>query len=200
MKYCRTEGRAAKTVTKYGEIFRRVTDLSAELRRTSILGMDLKFVDEYRHRRVAAGRAPKTVYNESMILRQLVNFALSRGMISSDPLKGLRLKEPPPAPQPCWTADEVARILTASPEPQRAAFTLLAETGMRVGKLKWLAWEDVDRERNVLHVRPKPGWRPKTGDRRAIPMSPAVRALLDTLPRRGRWVLTAPPSERPPEG
>jgi len=52
----------------------------------------------------------------------------------------------------------------------------------------------------VIVIREKPGWKPKTGDQRAIPMSPAARAVLAALPRKGKWVFTAPPSRRYPKG
>jgi hypothetical protein len=55
-------------------------------------------------------------------VRQLINFALSRGLISAHPLRGLRINEPKPTPQPCWTSAEVGRILSASREPQRSIF------------------------------------------------------------------------------
>ena len=119
---------------------------------------------------------PKTLYTETVIVRQLVNFALSRQMIAEDPLRGLRIREPKPTPQPCWTAEEVERILAASPESHRAAFAILADTGMRFGELAHLTWGDVDFARNVLHIRAKGDWKPKTGDRRAVPMSPRVSA------------------------
>jgi integrase len=90
--------------------------------------------------------------------------------------------------------------LAASPTPQRFAFTILAETGMRVGELRWLTWDDVDFAHNVLHIRPKDEWRPKSGDQRAIPISPTVKQVLDTLPRRARWVLTAERSPVHPRG
>jgi integrase len=134
------------------------------------------------------------------VLRQLVNFALSRGLLATDPLQGLKLKKPKPAPQPCWAPAEVERILAASPEPERSVFLTLAETGLRIGELQHLTWEDVDLGRNVLHVRPKDGWRPKTGDQRAIPMTARVRSVLERLPRRGRWVFCARPSGKYPRG
>ena len=48
--------------------------------------------------------------------------------------------------------------------------------GTRVGALRWLTWDDVDPNLGVLHVRPKPDgtWKPKSGDIRAIPISPAA--------------------------
>ncbi len=71
---------------------------------------------------------------------------------------------------------------------------------MRFGELAHLTWDDVDFTRNVLHIRAKGDWKPKTGDRRAVPMSPRVSALLRSSPRRGRWVVTAPPSPLYPRG
>jgi integrase len=92
-----------------------------------------------------------------LIIRQLVNFAKSRRLVVIDPLAGLRLREPKPAPQPCWTQDEVDQILTSSNQPSQAALTILAHTGLRVGELKHLTWDDVDYLNNVLHIRPKDG-------------------------------------------
>jgi len=125
-----------------------------------------------------------------------VNFAKSRRLVANDPLAGLRLREPKPTPQPCWTQDEVDRILATASQPCQPALMILADTGLRVGELKHLTWDDVDYANNVLHARAKDGWKPKTGDQRAVPMSPRVRALLEGLPQHSdsMWVVTAPPS------
>jgi site-specific recombinase XerD len=200
MEFLRTEQRAPKTLVKYQHIFNRVLDLAKRRHARMIDGVNLQFVDAYRSERVAAEVAAKTLFTETVVLRQLVNFAMSRGMIHSDPLKGLRIKKPKPARQPCWTVAEVEKILQNSPEPERSRFMVLADTGMRVGELRHLTWHDVDFEHNLLHIRAKEGWRPKTGDQRAIHMTPRVRALLECLPRRGRWVFTAAPSSKYPAG
>lgn len=200
LKYARTEDRAAKTITKYTEVFGRVIELASDLGRTNILGIDLGFVDEYRHQRTAKGRAPKTIYNETMIIRQLVNFAGSRRMIQDDPLQGIKIKEPKPRPQPCWSPTEVELILVSSQGPQRSQFTVLADTGKRFGELRWLTWDDVDFEHNVIRIRPKEGWKPKTGDQRAIPMTDRVRSLLEARPRQHSWVFTSAPSAKYPQG
>lgn len=200
LKHARTEGRAQKTLQKYEDVYRRALQLASELRRKDILGIDLQFVDEFRHRRVETGKALKTIYNEAMIIRGLVNFAMSRGMITKDPLAGLKIKEPRPRPQPCWSPAEVEQILESCTDRQRPVLTILADTGKRIGELIWLTWDDVDFERNVLHIRPKDNWRPKSGDQRAVPMTPRVFELLKKLPRNHRWVLTAPPSTKYPQG
>jgi site-specific recombinase XerD len=200
LSHLRTERRASKTLTKYEAVLARLGELLRARRAASLMDLDIRAVDAYRKARVDARAAPKTIYTETVIIRQLVNFAISRGLIAEDPLRGLKITEPRPTPQPCWSPPEVERILAASPETHRAALTILADTGMRVAELSHLAWGDVDRGHNVLHVRPKEGWRPKTGDQRAIPMTARVRELVESLPRRGPWVVTALPSPRYPRG
>lgn len=205
LSYLSTEGKAKKTVQKVELVKRRLLDLAGRRKAKSILDVNLAFIDAYRAEAVARKRKPaqpKTVLNETVIIRQIVNFALSRKLITTDPLQGLKLKKVKSKSQPCWTRAQVDQILAASELPHKPAMAILAATGMRVGELKWLTWEDVDFDqgRGILHIRPKDGWKPKTGDQRVIPMQPAIRQLLQGLPRRSPWVLTSAPSARYPQG
>jgi integrase len=200
LKSLQTENRAAKTLAKYRKVFARFRDLAGRHHILTIDKVSRKLIDAYRNERVAAGVSPKTLYTETVILRQLVNFALSRELITVDSLRGMKLKKPKPTPQPCWTPAEVEQILTTSREAERSKFLVLADSGMRVGELKWLTWDDVDFGRNCLHIRPKDDWKPKSGDQRAIPMTPRVREFLASWPRRWRWVFTAAPSPKYPKG
>lgn len=137
---------------------------------------------------------------EVVIIRQMVNFALSRNKLKLDPLTGLKIKKAKPRPQPCWTRDEVDSILAAANGSHRPSLVLLAATGMRVGELRWLTWEDIDSGLGVIKIRPKDDWKPKTGDQRAIPIGAEARAQLSELCRRHRWVVTAASSRRYPHG
>lgn len=202
VRHLRTEAKAAKTLQKVELVQRRVLDLAARRKAKSILGVDLAFIDAYRAEAVARKpkpAEPKTLLNETVIIRQFVNFALSRNMINTDPLRGLKLKKVKSKPQPCWTRAQVDEILALAQAPHKPSLVMLAETGMRVGELKWLTWDDVDFDRDVLHIRPKDNWKPKTGDQRAIPMQ-GVREMLTRLPRTHRWVVTAVPSRQYPSG
>lgn len=204
--YLEGRRRAAKTMTKYEHGFKLFLDLAERRDAKSILQVDLAFADAFRRERKRHGSdepaSAKTVHSDLVLLRQLANFARRRKMIHIDPLAGLEMEKPKPRPQPCWTRDEVDQVLAAASEPQRGQLTLLAETGMRVGELRWLTWDDVDLKRGVLHIRPKPdgSWKPKSGDIRAIPISPAARTVLESLLRDTPWVVTARPSRKYPDG
>jgi integrase len=198
LAHLRTERRAQKTIGKCLLTLRRLSNLAERHHIHSSRQVDLNLVDAFRAERVAAGAKAKTVHNETVIIRQLINFALARNMIKDDPLKGLKLKNPKPTRQPCWTRDEVARILAAAKGHYHPLLVLLAETGTRIGELQFLTWDDIDFANSLIHIRPKDDWQPKTGDQRAIPMSPQARAVLERVPHHGRWVLTSKVSARFP--
>jgi integrase len=199
IQYLKSNGRAAKTLVKYRKIMERVRELADRRKARTILDINLQFADAYCSERVQADIAQRTIDDEKVVIRQLVNFALRRKLIAEDPLEGLELKKTKPTPQPCWSPAETETILAASEKPQQYVFQLLADTGMRIGEVIFLTWGDVDFERGVLHIRPKDGWKPKTGDIRSVPMTNRVMAMLTALPRKGRWVFTAARTKAHPE-
>jgi len=209
-EYLQTEGRAAKTMAKYEFAFKLFLDLANRRKVRSVLGVNQVFVDAFRAERKKATKAGadkdgrtaamKTVHNDTVLLRQVVNFAFRRGMIATDPLRGMKLSRPKPTPQPFWSRAEMNKIIAAAGDVQRPVFTMLAETGMRIGEVKNLTWDDVDFANGVVHIQAKEGWKLKTGDARVIPMSPVVKKLLTEQPRRTAWVFTAKASTKHPAG
>ncbi len=77
---------------------------------------------------------------------------------------------------------------------------VVSGVGDVAGETLTLLTQDVDFEGGLVHVRAKDGWKPKTGDRRAVPMTPEVRTTLEKLPKKHRWVFVAPPSGKYPTG
>jgi integrase len=140
----------------------------------------------------------KTTHNDVVVIKQLANFAVRRGLIRENPLKDLKLPQPQRTPQPYWTRDEVDRIIAAASTKYQALYHFLADTGTRIGEARWLTWGDVNFEKKVVHIRSKDGWRPKTGDERVIHLSVELQHMLAQLPRSSKWVFTAPRTVRHP--
>jgi integrase len=98
------------------------------------------------------------------------------------------------------SADERKQLLDAcraSPFPSLGLIVLLAlSTGMRRGELKALRWPDVDFNRGVIVLH-----KTKNRERRAVPISSAVRPLLQEHGRVRRLdtdlVFLAPGSDKP---
>jgi site-specific recombinase XerD len=200
--YLSAEGRAKKTLAKYRKVFARTKALAVTRGVADLRGINLTFADAYRKMRVEEGAQPKTIHVEMTVLKQLANFSVRRELIPINKMAGLKLKRPKPTRQPCWSLPQVHQILNAAAgSAYHSLFSLLALSGMRIGEAKHLAWDDVDIDRRVLNVRtkwigPEKGdhWKPKSGDERAIPLCESAIELLRSLPRRGRWVFSAPSS------
>ena len=200
LDYLTTEGRSQRTLAKYRWTFEQITAHAARRKTTLLSQLNLVFVDDYRKLRKAQNKAPKTLHNETTLIKQLINFALRRDLLASNPLKALKLTRPKPTPQPFWTPDQVQLILRALERNSLyPVYWLLAETGMRIAEAKFLTWADVDLEQNVLFIRPKKygdknelEWKPKTGDQRVVPISPRLLEVVQCLPHRSHWVFTRP--------
>jgi len=93
LKLLRTEAKAKRTLQKVELVVRRVEELSQRKRVTLLSSLGLSFLDAYRAERVEAGAMPRTVLNETVIIRQLVNFAVARNLLNRDPLAGLKIKK-----------------------------------------------------------------------------------------------------------
>lgn len=200
LQHLKVEERADKTLDKYEHVWKTMLEAARQRRLVNLSQLSLRFIDHYRSLRKEAGKAPLTIHNETTIIRQLVNFTLSRRMLAKDPLEGLKNPKPRPTKQPCWSPEEIERILAAAKEPQASIYLLLADTGMRIGEVQWLTWNDVDFERGLIHIQAKDGWKPKTGDARQINASGRVRVMLEQRSRKTPWVFCAARSQKYPEG
>lgn len=197
---CETEELRPKTISKYRQVLKDVAEFAESRNLDKLEQLDICFVDAYRQYRKQAGAKPKTIYTEVGVIRRLLLFAKTRRMLSEDPLEGLKLTEPKTEPQPFWSWDEVEQVLGSSSKVHRPVFTFLAETGLRIGELRWLTWDDVDLRQGLINIQPKDDWTTKTGNVRSIPISDRARKILQAQSRHSRWVFTAKASKRYPQG
>jgi integrase len=107
--------------------------------------------------------SPKTVKNILVTFRLAWKSARASGYISHDAFDGVVLPKPRRARSFFFSIEEALRILAAAEEPQRTFYWLAAETGLRAGELCGLRVEDLDLERNLVHVR-QSAWRGKLQD------------------------------------
>ena len=189
--------RAARTMVKYRDVLNRFAAHCREAGVRLIHAISVQTIDEFAVRRRRDGMATKTVYTELTIVRQWLNFAVTRRMLAASPVAGTKLVKPKPGPRDYWRQEQLDAIVEAARGPYKAAFLLMAETGMRIGEVVHLTYDDLTLSGTapVAHIRPKevvPGarpWRPKNGEDRAVPLSARAVAMLRELPRRRRWVI-----------
>jgi integrase len=132
---------------------------------------------------------PKTINLELGTLKAMFNLAMKWGYMDANPAKGVKPLRVIERKTPRFlTKDELAILLKNAPPDFRPVVEVLAHTGMRKGELANLQWRD-DFDREVVHVRAKEDWTPKTSERE-IPMSPIVKDVLLRL-RGGRKAKSA---------
>ena len=197
----KTESRARRTLLRYdGELRLFIADMSG--RRVVYLdGVTPAHLDRYRARRRRA-LCDATLYHEGVVIKQLFKWALSRGLISANPIANYKLTKPSSRPKPVPTLAQVSEILWCCSNRLAEQVLLLVCTGMRAGELQGIRKEDVDLQAGFLHVRRQIGGPTKTKDERKIPIHPCIRLFVDRLVAADdhELLVTNLPSPRYPSG
>jgi integrase len=137
--------------------------------------------------RQSEGLQVSSVNSSLQVLRRILHLAADWGVIEKAPqiklLPGERHREHVVSPT------EEARYLAAAREPLASVATVLADTGMRPDECYRMRWEDITwvngRNGTVLVTHGK-----TAAARRVLPMTPRVRAVLQT-----RWENVGSPVE-----
>jgi len=195
--YARCEARslARKTLVKYkGQLERfKEWSKSESIRRARTFSPDDLFA--YRNYLAEQCRlSEKSMYNETIVIKQLFKWAAKNGYLSRNLLEPLRFEKVKSPKQPCFTIEQVELLLSNAERWTVPMFTTLAFTGMRIGELQQLHWEDVDFDHNVVHIhRGGSGSRPKDKEDGFIPIhARKLKPLLQSLPRRCELVFLMP--------
>jgi len=80
----------------------------------------------------------------------------------------------------CLTEPEGERLLAATPTPFLAAVMLGLFSGLRIDEMRHLRpRQDVDLKLGLLTIQEQPEWHPKNRKRRAVPIAPQLRPVLE---------------------
>lgn len=139
-------------------------------------GVDLRHYRDY----LAARQSPNSVNLSLAALKRFYRWAAEAGHIAADPTAKVRPVEAQPLAPQGFTPLERRRLEReaerAGPMPNAIVLTLL-HTGLRVGELVALRWEDVE-------LNPRSGWARVVGKRRKwrrVPLNLTVREALTAI-------------------
>jgi site-specific recombinase XerC len=147
----RVEGKADRTLVLYGQ---SITYFSAWLAQrgqapdVSSLDRDtvLQWLDFLRHRGLTTG----TIRTRWRGLRRFTNWLLAEGIIRTDPLAGIVIDKPEPAPVPILTDEELAALVSACrgtkfvDRRDEAVTRLLIDCGLRVSEVTGIDLDHLD--------------------------------------------------------
>jgi integrase len=193
-----TDGRAPRTLGKYRTQLTNFRRFLAGRRVTKLHEVGAADFDAWRAARRAVVGAV-TCHDEGVVAKQLFKYARIRKLVAEDPLAAVKLPEPPPAPKPAPSLEQLEAILAAADGELRTWLLVLALTGLRVGELARLRAQDVDFAGNWIRVASRPGAETKNRTGRKVPMHPRLRRALEGLPARdGGWYFGGGPGPAPP--
>ncbi len=141
--------------------------------------------------------SPWTCVAVYRIMAGTFSLALRRGIVTRSPVDGLAPSERPKQRNAkriaVLDAETISKLVAAgSSERWRATIALAAFAGLRLGEIRALRWEDVDREAGTVTVRRSllPDGTPKSpkteAGNRVVPLLPALRRAL------AEWELRSP--------
>ncbi len=132
---------------------------------------------------IDSGRAPATALKGLMLMKTMMAFAVEWGYLKRNPAESVRPPRSLPPETDFLTPAEIRVFLDAVDAKWYPFFYTAIFTGMRLGELIGLEWNDIDWERSAIRVQ-RSVWNgdfqdPKTrNSRRAIGMSPSLETVL----------------------
>lgn len=138
-------------------------------------------IEAWRSRKMRDGAKPSTVNRQLTALLALLNWAVKREILESNPLSKLeRLSERSNGKVRYLSEDERARLLSAiesRTDRMKPLVVLSLNTGARRGALFALRWSDIDFGQRMLYLRAEDA---KTGKFQAVPLNAkAIDALAE---------------------
>jgi integrase len=139
-------------------------------------------------KKVEAAGKPGAATELRKCTRTLLEWSVSEGLVQFNVLAGLRMPKPTRAERladegrkgRALTDDEIRTVWTAcgKPKPLHGLIKLGLLTALRRSELAGLKWSDVQDDRIVVEAH-----RAKTGERHEVPLTAAMRAVLNAQPR-----------------
>src|SRR5262249_10355756 len=119
-----------------------------------------------------------TANKELMRLKHLLNRAVAWGYLKDSPARLVKKVKEAPGRVRYLTSEEQQKLLAAASPTLQPYILAALQTGARRSELLALRWADVDMKAGTVTFS-----RTKNGDRRTVPMTNTLRALLTSLPR-----------------
>lgn len=197
------QNRSPKTLVKYRYILKEFCAWWEKLGDRPSSAFTERHFWAYRRFLEELGKTTQTIADRLILVKQLFKWGAGRGkMLRENPIADATVPEPPPTSQPCFTPDQVEKLLSSASDFERPIYTVLAYSGLRIGELVALRWQDVllDRgQHGFLHVqRGGSNGTTKSKRSRLIPIHPKLRPIFESLPRNHENVFTRRPSRRYP--
>ncbi len=131
---------------------------------------------------------PRAADTRVEVLSALCQWGVRYGFVSKNPARGVEAIFRSSRSDIIWTEDELRRLIDAATPECARAITIAASTGLRLGDIIGLTWDEVDFEAGLID-RATNKSRGRT--RATPPLLPEARIALEAAPRINRIALTS---------
>ena len=175
--------RAPRTVA--GEL-RKAETLKKFFGNSPLSRIGIGAVEAFRDLRLRAGKMPRTINLELILLRVMFKYAIDHNYAQVNPARSVKDLKVLKTDKPIPTEAELQRLLTEAEKTYSGRqlvywIWLSAFTGLRSSESCFLEWKDIDFQQGLLYVRPKPGNPLKNGKWRVVNVHPHLLTIL------GHW-------------
>jgi len=184
--------RKPRSMTTYRTVARRFSGMWGSLQ--AVARADVERAQESM---LLAKLEPRTVNQQITFALAALRWGAERDLCSPPP-KWRKLGVNRGSPRKYLSAPELARLFDTLRSPRfrrlEPAVMLAVYSGLRVGEIAALRWENVDLENGWLHVRARRDWQPKSAASvRSVPLPDPLQQFLAERRRaddRSEWVCT----------
>ena len=139
-------------------------------------------LEELLIKQMDAENKPKTLNNQIFLVKKLLKYAIEEGYIRESAIESIRRYRDTQQYRRAefWTRDEMKAILENVRSDWRDSFEFLYFTGLRVGEMINLTWNDVniDASPPTLTIQSKDDWDAKTKGIKNIPLNTRAVELI----------------------
>ena len=141
-----------------------------------------KHIEDYKQERAKSAK-PGTVNFELTHLKTLFNAAIRWGHLKESPAREVKLLRMPEKEPPYLTRDQIAALYRECGGWLHTFVALALNTGLRLGEILSLKWEDVDLRNRVVKVRSDEEFTVKGRRNREIPVNDFLHQVLQRHPK-----------------
>lgn len=102
--------------------------------------------------KLALTRKPPTLHNAIKPVAAVYRRAIRDEVVTENPCVGLEIERATGRRERIAPSEEITKLLSVLPEDMKAMFACAAYAGLRRGEILGLRWEDVDFDKNLIHV------------------------------------------------
>ncbi len=145
---------------------------------TEIKPIDVEGFRAQRRKRDGTAPCLQTINNDHIVLKHCLNIAIRRGLMVTNPASAVPLPDPHNERDRVLSPEEWERLYAAAKPHLKPVLLLAYQLGQRFSEIINLTWDRVDLQRGFITLR---AMDTKTKKPRRVPLTPAVKAMLQDL-------------------